>query len=150
MAAYLFNSPLHGWHFMILTQFMLTVIAVRYTHDTTAFVTERFRSPFIIEGASNIFLETIKRGEYDKFTSKSSTSTVILRLYEAFGGHAQAYLKIRHHIRASKAYITNFLEDEADELNIMRVEGEEFGTVLKLDFRGFEVKTVKLVLCDSE
>jgi alpha-mannosidase len=102
-----------------------------------------------VHGATNVFLETIKRGENDKFDHKTSTSTVVLRLYEAFGGHARASLKIASHLRVSKAYLTNFLEDEVDELSVKREEREEGATIMKLDFHGFEVKTVKLVLGDS-
>lgn len=109
------------------------------------------RPPFIVEGARNVFLETIKRGDGD-FGTSSKATTVILRLYEAFGGHAQARLKISGHLPVARAYTTNLLEDEdeANELNIMRIDaGEVTFAMLKLDFRAFEVKTVKLVLHDS-
>lgn len=102
------------------------------------------KSPFVVQGASNVFLETVKRGEDDRFSSPPpSTSTVILRLYEAFGGHAQAQLRIASHLPVTKAHVTNFLEDDAEELNIFRAHND---VMLKLDFRGFEVKTVKLVI----
>jgi alpha-mannosidase len=106
------------------------------------------RSPFVVEGARNVFLETVKRGD-DDFESKSEATTIILRLYEAFGGHAQARLRISHYLPVVKAYTTNLLEDdgEDDELNITRVDDTQTTTaMLKLDFRAFEVKTVKLVL----
>jgi alpha-mannosidase len=106
------------------------------------------RPPFAVEGARNVFLETVKRGENDDFSADSSTTTVILRLYEAFGGHANVNLRIAGHLDVFKAYTTNFLEDDEDELNIMRaedVQGQD-GALVKLDFRGFEVKTVKLIL----
>ena len=47
-------------------------------------------SPFVLEGAHNVCLDTVKRGEYDSFEEtvnledKSVTTTVVLRLYEAF------------------------------------------------------------------
>lgn len=45
--------------------------------------------PFKLKGARNVFLDTMKRGEDDHFSSKSKQAqTVILRLYEAYGGHA--------------------------------------------------------------
>ena len=110
----------------------------------------------MIEGARNVFLETVKRGEDDDFDDDSARTTVVLRLYEAFGGHAQAKLRIAGHLDVFKAYTTNLLEDveEDDELNVERVEEAPSGrgeagaaaAVLKLGFRGFEVKTVKLVL----
>lgn len=103
-----------------------------------------------------MFLETIKRGEYDDFdpeiadgvTKPKTTATVVLRLYEAFGGHSQAHLRIASHLGVSKAYITNLLEDEISELKIEHTPNgpDPNSAVVKLDFRGFEVKTVKLVL----
>lgn len=117
-------------------------------------VASSLKSPFVVEGARNVFLETIKRGEYDSFDApanldeKDSPTTIVLRLYEAFGGHAQAKLVISSHLSVVKAFTTNLLEDEDEDLYILRpTEGSESsGTVLSLSFRGFEVKTVKLVL----
>lgn len=104
------------------------------------------KSPFVIEGASNVFLETIKRGEDDDHSGQASGSTtVVLRLYEAFGGHAKAKLIISGHIPVAKASITNLLEDETEQLQIQRaVGGQGDATSLTLDFHGFEVKTVQL------
>lgn len=105
-------------------------------------------SPFTVHGARNVFLETVKRGENDDFKGKKvDTVTVILRLYEAFGGHAQAQLKIASHLAVTKAFTTNLLEDDEAELSILKGdENAAASSILKLDFRGFEVKTVKLVL----
>ncbi|KAG5635742.1 hypothetical protein H0H81_010225 [Sphagnurus paluster] len=131
IAAYLFNSP-------------LKVRCVPKDGDVSM---SALPSPFSIEGARNVFLETVKRGENDDYGNGSGAITIILRLYEAFGGHAHAKLNIASHLPLSKAYVTNLLEDDEDELNIMHTE--DHGTTsssLKLDFRGFEVKTIKLVL----
>jgi len=111
-------------------------------------------SPFVVEGARNVFLETVKRGEDDSFEEtvnlddKSVTTTVVLRLYEAFGGHAQARLLVSSHLPVLKAFTTNLLEDEDEELYILRPSdaSESSSSTLSLSFRGFEVKTVKLVL----
>lgn len=46
---------------------------------------------FRITGARNVALETVKRGEDDKV---GEDKTVILRLYEHYGGHARATLKM--------------------------------------------------------
>ena len=55
-------------------------------------------------------------------------------------------MKIASHAPIRKAFVNNLLEDnDGDKLNIMRADdsgGED--TSLRLDFRGFEVKTVKL------
>ena len=93
-----------------------------------------------------MFLETIKRGEDDKH----GVTTIVLRLYEAFGGHAKAQLKIARQIPLAKAYITNLLEDDGDALQIKRTaDGEDGDATLALDFHGFEVKTVKLYIGSS-
>lgn len=111
------------------------------------------KTPFVVKGARNVFLETVKRGEYDtfdrpaNFDDNNSTSTIILRLYEAFGGHAQVKLVVSHHFPVVKAFTTNLLEDEDEELYVLRdPNGNESCCELSFSFRGFEVKTVKLVL----
>lgn len=103
------------------------------------------KSPFCIGEASNVFLETVKRGDNDKLGTQHSETTVVLRLFEAYGGHGQAKLKVAKHVPICKAFLTNLLEDEIDELDVVCAHGTG-DTVLKLDFRGFEVKTIKLVI----
>jgi alpha-mannosidase len=117
-------------------------------------IAPKLQPPFLVLGANNVFLETIKRGENDSFGSKkfdrpnkSTTTTVILRLYEAFGGHAQVRLEIGRQFPVTKAYVTNLLEDEDQKLDVMlNSTSDGPAAVVKLDFRGFEVKTVKLVI----
>lgn len=125
---------------------------VRFATDGIAeSLLSTLKTPFGIEGARNVFLETVKRGDDDKHDLQVSETTVVLRIYEAYGGHALAKLKIASHISVRKAFVTNLLEDELDELNILRADDTEHtGAVLKLDFRGFEVKTVKLVIGNKE
>lgn len=101
------------------------------------------KPPFTISGAHNVILETIKRGEDDDFKS-GANPTVVLRLYEAFGGHARVKLSISEDFHVSKASITNLLEDELDVLRVA-TDNDDLQSV-KLDFHGFEVKTVKLTL----
>lgn len=50
-------------------------------------------SPFSVHGAQNVFLETIKRGEDDNLNDEKKR-TIILRLYEQFGGHARATVRM--------------------------------------------------------
>lgn len=115
-------------------------------------------SPFWLEGSQNIILETIKRGEDDDFKSKSASKTVILRLYEAFGGHGRVQLRTSPHVRVVDAYLTNLLEDHKTALSFVAdaevnadVNDHAAGSSLRSDlyFRGFEVKTVKLVIADK-
>ncbi|KAJ3574050.1 hypothetical protein NP233_g2021 [Leucocoprinus birnbaumii] len=145
-AAYLYNSPLR----------------VRVTNNgNNSNSSPHFKSPFTISGARNVFLETVKRGEDDDFSSNTTTDsgpvTVILRLYEAFGGHAKVKLKVAQHLSISKAFATNLLEDEEQELSILPSDGttkdgngdddiDIMGCSMTLNFRGFEVKTIKLVI----
>lgn len=46
----------------------------------------------VIKDAPNVFLDTLKRGDDDDFSSSSagSAKTITLRFYEAYGGHARA------------------------------------------------------------
>jgi alpha-mannosidase len=88
-------------------------------------------------------MKGIKYGENDEEHNGTSPRTVILRLYQAFGGHAHAQLRIASHFLITQAHMTNFLEDEEEELEITRAYND---VMLRLDFRGFEVKTVKLVI----
>ncbi|KAJ3513202.1 hypothetical protein NMY22_g15114 [Coprinellus aureogranulatus] len=126
-------------------------------------------APFAIEGSRNVFLETVKRGEDDSFhdavnlediedftSHKKGKSNLVLRLYEAYGGHGTVALKVSRHVPVVKAFITNLLEDHEEELDIEKIREQdkssltisdyEGGARITLKFRGFEVKTVKLVL----
>ena len=107
-----------------------------------------------MDGAPNVFVETIKRGDEDTFDKDVASGhdpkvSVVLRLYEAYGGHAQALLKIGHASDIEHVYSTNLLEDEEQKLHL--VETDERNVVgVKLNFRGFEVKTLKIVLKNSK
>jgi alpha-mannosidase len=104
------------------------------------------KSPFRLEGAHNVILETIKRAEDDidlPKKKKRTGSTVILRLYEAYGGHAAARLRIASHLEVKKAWIANLLENDIRRLTL---EKEAEDTVIALDLRGFELLTIKLVV----
>lgn len=153
MAAYLFNSPLYREFFSSSSWPLNLISVVRFVEHSIAPLNYP-KSPFIVEGARNVVLETIKRGEEDTYPAtkgKKSVTTIILRLYEAFGGHANAQLRIASHIPVAKAYLTNFLEDEQSGLHLHSTDhASQSDTFVKLDFRGFEIKTVKLVIDTSE
>ena len=104
----------------------------------------------MVHGAHNVILETVKRGDDDD-VSGSGPKTVVLRLYEAYGGHTTVRLLISTSLGIEKAIVTNLLEDDnGDELGFTATVEEEtnrgYSHYLKLSFRGFEVKTVKLTL----
>lgn len=52
------------------------------------------QGPFSVIGARNVILDTVKRGEEDDFSARSKQETVILRLYEAYGGAAKAKVAV--------------------------------------------------------
>ncbi|KIM81372.1 hypothetical protein PILCRDRAFT_89124 [Piloderma croceum F 1598] len=98
------------------------------------------KSPFKVQGASNILLETIKQGDDIKFGSHDSEMMT-------YGGHAQVVLNIGHQVSIQKVFVTNLLEDELDELNILQVDDTKHtAVILMLEFRGFKVKTLKLII----
>ena len=109
--------------------------------------------PFVLFGRDpSVILETIKRGDLDA-DGKDGPRTLVLRLYEAFGGHASVGLLINVP-GVVAAYETNLLEDDAG-LEALALERECEGgqqrssgqsVSIRLAFRGFEVKTIKLVL----
>ncbi|KAK1215309.1 Glycoside hydrolase, 38 vacuolar alpha mannosidase [Marasmius sp. AFHP31] len=109
------------------------------------------------DDAPNVFVETIKCGEYDTYedsedsdhsTSSKPTVSVVLRLYEAYGGHAQALLKLGYAEDIDKVYLTNLMEDEESKLGLVESDEKDILGV-KLGFHGFEVETVKIVLKSS-
>lgn len=130
--------------------------AVRTVPQSIRFHPIVSKPPFWLEGTPNVFLETIKRGEDDDFESKSASKTVILRLYEAYGGHGHVQLRVSPSVRVVDAYLTNLLEDHKTALLLVSdvnagVDENETAVAASLDleFRGFEVKTVKLVVADQ-
>jgi Glycosyl hydrolases family 38 C-terminal beta sandwich domain len=129
---------------------MLTLMKVRYLNGSALASTMPHVPPFIVFGRDcSVFLETFKRGDLD---DTKGIRTVVLRLYEAYGGHASICLQVNTPQRVIAAYETNLLEDDvgAGSLAMERTTGE-WGErpgeqMLRLVFRGFEVKTIKVVL----
>ncbi|KAG8854188.1 Glycoside hydrolase, 38 vacuolar alpha mannosidase [Tulasnella sp. 330] len=130
-AAYAFNSPLH-------LRFMPKSLQSDIAQSPLSTA-----SPFIVENASNVILDTVKRGDDD---SSDGDPTIILRFYEAYGGHARANVMISDKLHVSKATITNLLEEDAESLDLLRSNISDAGTSFALCFRGFQVITVQLVL----
>ncbi|KAG9297720.1 hypothetical protein G9A89_011235 [Geosiphon pyriformis] len=86
-------------------------------------------SYFSIEGAKNVILDTIKRAE--------DSDDIILRLYEAYGGHAKA--RLRSIFPLTKLHETNILEDP-----ISTVAYDDEGAILR--FRPFQIMTLKATI----
>jgi len=115
------------------------------------------KPPFSLYGAHNVVLETVKRGDDDDFGSHSALKqpkSIALRVYEAFGGHARVFLRVSANLHAVAAYQTNLLEDlmEAEQLNFFRANEcglsaeDDDDVYIQLNFRAFEVKTIKIQL----
>jgi alpha-mannosidase len=127
---------------------------VRFVPNGGAIAATVPRPPFVLFGRDpSVFLETIKRGDLD-VDGKDGHRTIVLRLYEAYGGHATVNVQINVP-GVVAAYETNLLEDDAgvEALTLARTADEGEGErqsggsqSIRLAFRGFEVKTVKLVL----
>ncbi|KAF1959250.1 alpha-mannosidase-like protein [Byssothecium circinans] len=107
---------------------------------------------FRIQGAPNLVLDTIKRGEDDEDVSTGILPpkpghSIILRIYDALGGKSRAVLswgdlKVRNVVKV------NALEDEEVDLKeqMCEVEGGGGRRGVWIDVRAFEVATFKLVL----
>ncbi|KAJ2760877.1 Glycoside hydrolase, 38 vacuolar alpha mannosidase [Coemansia sp. BCRC 34490] len=95
------------------------------------------RSPhFSLSGARNVVLDTIKLAEDD-------TRGVIVRLYEAFGGHANALLTAK--MPFTNVQKVNILEESMDNgdtrnsgLNLL-----PFSKTVKVQLKPFEIVTLK-------
>ena len=83
-------------------------------------------APVISIDAENVICEALKPAEEGEGT--------VMRLYECEGGRTTAKIALSN--GAEKAVITNMLEDELEEL-------ETENGVLTLEFKPFEIKTIK-------
>ncbi|KAJ1960607.1 Glycoside hydrolase, 38 vacuolar alpha mannosidase [Dipsacomyces acuminosporus] len=98
---------------------------------------------FSVSGAPNVVLDAVKRAEDDP-------NSVIVRLYEAYGGHASALLSTS--LNVSKACLTNIIEEKTGRLAISTPSAaggfdESTSTrAVNISFKPFEIVTVKLSL----
>jgi alpha-mannosidase len=125
--------------YLLTRQFFLVMYALESDGLTYRPV---HKSPFSIEGAANVVLETIKRGEDDP---KKNLTRVVLRIYEAYGGHASATLRIANHLKIDRAYICNLLEEKVSGLDLVTQEATG-DTLISLRLRGFQILTVRLTI----
>ncbi len=114
------------------------------------------RVPFAIFGSDHsVILETFKRGDLDS-DAANGKRTIVLRLYEAYGGHASVFLQVNVP-GVVAVFATNLLEDDEGAEELGALDAPKAGTppeelpltggiFVPLSFRGFEVKTIKLVL----
>lgn len=95
-----------------------------------------------VTGSSSLILDCVKRGEDDEDVSrgelkKRKGKSIILRIYESMGGKSRGSIKTTLDVK--KAYLTNVLEDDIEELKISSGE-------VKIELRPFEVATYRLQL----
>ncbi|PLW49433.1 hypothetical protein PCASD_01936 [Puccinia coronata f. sp. avenae] len=121
-------------------------------------------------GARNVMLDTIKRGEDDTFGfhSRKPVQTVIVRMYEAFGGRAHVDLVTL--LKAKEVFIVDVLEREIEKVQVKQLATENKGQsphdyhahsprksglgqqdehskqVVELNLRPFQFVTLKFVL----
>ncbi|MBN1154780.1 alpha-mannosidase [candidate division KSB1 bacterium] len=86
----------------------------------------------------NIVLNTIKAGEPEQTFKDESTvqqTTLILRLYEAYGRETVATITLPENVQ--KAVVSNLLEEEIDELAFEKNQ-------IRLTFEPYKIKTIKV------
>lgn len=83
LVAAMFNAPMRSEY-----EYGLADTVRSMPHDVEPL--EITRQPINVEGARNVFIAAIKRGEDDG----EEAFTVIVRLYEQYGGHAKATLNM--------------------------------------------------------
>lgn len=126
MAARLFNSPQH----------------IRRIPRSLSFKSPSLNHPFAITGDRNIILDTVKRGEDDHFGSKSrKEQTVILRFYEAFGGHGKIEIGVGAGLNIQGASVCDVssysCERDCSTYSLRLLSDADFGT-RPLGFEAFE------------
>lgn len=113
-------------------------------------------SAFHIDGAPNLILDTIKRGEDDEDVSRGELPvnkghSVILRVYDALGGKSRGVLTWGH-LPVKSVTKVNALEDYLEDLsdNVVQLDTQDStgkaGKGVKLEVRAFEIATYKLLL----
>ncbi|KAJ2503840.1 Glycoside hydrolase, 38 vacuolar alpha mannosidase, partial [Coemansia sp. RSA 2049] len=91
-----------------------------------------------LSGAPNVVLDTVKMAE-------DSPSCLVVRMYEAHGGHARASLSTRLNVTAAEK--TNILEEKIEALKVAPSTASFKGCKsIDIRFKPFEIITVKLVV----
>lgn len=150
-----FNSPVH----------------TGYVTSAETSITETLLSTVALSGSPSIILDHIKRGEDDEDVSTGGLPTrkgqsLVLRFYDSLGGKASTtistyvfslipiFIRITdtiwlfcRHLPVKKAFKTNLLEDDLEELDFVHseVSGKKV-TNIKITLRPFEVATYRLQL----
>ena len=100
---------------------------------------------------AGVVLDTIKRAEddfeyYGQKPKDPRSFGIIVRLYESLGAHAKPTIKVK--LPVKDVNLTNLLEDvdadKKEEINFNTYTDEEDSTYVQLDFKPFEIKTLKI------
>ncbi|KAJ9103142.1 hypothetical protein QFC21_002564 [Naganishia friedmannii] len=119
--AYAFNTPMKLRH-----------MARSGDHSSVQF-------PFSMGNAPNVLLETVKHAE--------DGGSIVLRAHEHMGGKAKADFRIRAEFPILKASVIDILENEIETIAFtMDDNGDQ---IIRLPFRSYEIKTIKLKLGDK-
>nr|XP_018263421.1 uncharacterized protein I303_03290 [Kwoniella dejecticola CBS 10117]OBR85579.1 hypothetical protein I303_03290 [Kwoniella dejecticola CBS 10117] len=95
------------------------------------------------ERSETLILDTVKRGEDD---AKEGKRTVVLRIFESQGARAKGVLRVEG-VSARALNWVNILEERMlDEGEPRWREVDDSSIEVDLSFRGFEVKTLQLIL----
>ncbi|KAJ2300220.1 Glycoside hydrolase, 38 vacuolar alpha mannosidase [Coemansia sp. RSA 353] len=86
---------------------------------------------FTLSGDSSVVLDTVKAAE-------DNSSQVVVRMYEAYGGHARVKLSTK--LRVTRVQLTNILEEHVEDAKLVVLGSKRS---VDLAFKPFEVKTVK-------
>lgn len=112
--------------------------------------TESYLDFITLEGAENVVLSNIKRYELDADAfinyapevksdeariGKSSTKSVVLRIYESLGGKSRAVIKVKKLLKLVGAYKVNNLEETIEELDFKDEDDYE----VEIELRAFEI-----------
>ncbi|KAJ2302857.1 Glycoside hydrolase, 38 vacuolar alpha mannosidase, partial [Coemansia sp. RSA 2706] len=97
----------------------------------------KLRPFFSVSGARNVVLDAVKRAEDDE-------RSFVVRLYEAYGGHARALLTSR--LPFSRVCKVNLLEEPMDDGDGDGIEWLKHSTALEVPFKPFEVVSLRFTL----
>ncbi|KAJ1935926.1 Glycoside hydrolase, 38 vacuolar alpha mannosidase, partial [Linderina macrospora] len=115
--------------------YQFNVPLIQLPVDVTAAASAVSATPyFSVTGAPNVVLDAVKIAEDDP-------TAVIVRMYEAYGGHANATLTTALNVKT--AQLTNILEEKIASADVKTAASQKS---IALSFTPFQVVTLKLKL----
>nr|XP_019042681.1 hypothetical protein I302_08386 [Kwoniella bestiolae CBS 10118]OCF21611.1 hypothetical protein I302_08386 [Kwoniella bestiolae CBS 10118] len=114
----------------------------RYLSNRAADQLQRIRLEISGLRADSIIIDAIKRGEDDEVNGKK---TVVLRMFESVGAKAQGSMRITGLSPLDLKWV-NILEEPMTDEPKLEWKSVDGVTELDLSFRGFEVKTLQVIV----